>query len=317
MKVEQLNSFSELEIVAASLPNGGVFQSPGYLKAFSDNFSNKNQLILLAVKEGEEIKGYGVFEAWEKKAMFLGMKPVLGKEEVTDFGDMVYLQGEGKRVWQVTVEWLKNNGYQELQLDYVREDGESMEFLKNQGEARQQEVSPYIDLPKSFEGYLEKMQRKHRKELKRKIKRLEEKRNYYECSEKTLERDFEEFVRLHRLSDPEKRKFMSEKMKRFFYQVKTTKLSGWQSKLCFLKINNRPVAGVMTFENEREVWLYNSGYDPKYQYYSVGLLLKSYKIKKAIEEGKKKYDFLRGSERYKYELGAKEMKLWQIKLLLE
>ena len=36
--------------------------------------------------------------------------------------------------------------------------------------------------------------------------------------------------------------------------------------------------------------------------------------KDAIESGKKKYDFLRGGERYKYELGAKDLQLYKIEV---
>ena len=72
-----------------------------------------------------------------------------------------------------------------------------------------------------------------------------------------------------------------------------------------LKIEGKIATGIMSFESQDEYWLYNSGYDPEFSYYSVGLLLKAHSIKKAIEAGKKKYDFLRGNERYKYELGGK------------
>ena len=63
-----------------------------------------------------------------------------------------------------------------------------------------------------------------------------------------------------------------------------------------------------------EWWLYNSGYDPSYSFYSVGLLLKAQSIHWAIEQGKKKYDFLRGNERYKYDLGAKNLRLYRIEI---
>jgi len=47
------------------------------------------------------------------------------------------------------------------------------------------------------------------------------------------------------------------------------------------------------------------------------LLLHAYKIKDAIEKRKKTYDFMRGTERYKYDLGGKDMKLYKIELMSE
>jgi len=252
------------------------------------------------------------------KVVFLGMKPVLGKEEVTDYGDIV--AKDKRQAWEEVVKEMKGKGLKRLQLDYVREDSETIKALKDlQGQTlkvQEQEVALYIDLPKTWNEYLDSLERKHRKELKRKIKRLEDQNKFYQCTKETVERDFEEFVRLHKLSDPGKNKFMSDKMKAFFWDVKTMQIDGWWSNLCFLKLEKKVVASVMCFESEEEVWLYNSGYNPEYSYYSVGLLLKSYKIKKAIKEGKKKYDFLRGGERYKYELGGKDLQLYKIEIEL-
>ncbi len=278
----------------------GLFQSSEYLKIFAKNFCDEKDVLL------------NVFEALEDKVVFLGMKPVLNGQEVTDYGDI-----PDPTDWPEILKQLKEKGYKKLQLDYVREDsGTYTKFttLRQGFGVARQEVSPYIDLPKTWEEYLVRLPRRERKELKRKIKRLEETDSFYSCSEETVKADFEDFVRLHRLSDPQKGKFMSEEMKQFFWQVKTMQTEGWRQYLCFLKLENKPVASVMTFESESEVWLYNSGFDPNYSFYSVGLLLKAYKIKKAIEEGKKRYDFLRGAERYKYDLGGKDLRLYRIEI---
>lgn len=287
----------------------GLFQLREYQEVFAKHFCRKEELIWTK---------YGGFSSKGEVVKFLGMETVLGGEEVTDYGD---IKAQDKRsAWSEVIRELKEKGFKKLQLDYVREDSETYSFFKDDKSLDvtrdKQEVAPYIELPESFDEYLGTLKRKHRKELKRKIKRIERENSFYQCTRETVEQDFEEFVRLHRLSDPQKNKFMSEKMKRFFWDVKTMKVEGWQSHLCFLKIEDKPVASIMTFESDEEVWLYNSGYDPEFSYYSVGLLLKSYKIKKAIEAKKKRYDFLRGGERYKYELGGKDLQLYKIEIEL-
>jgi CelD/BcsL family acetyltransferase involved in cellulose biosynthesis len=45
---------------------------------------------------------------------------------------------------------------------------------------------------------------------------------------------------------------------------------------------------------------------------SVGLLNKALCIREAIEEGRRAFDFLRGSERYKYDLGGTDRLLYRI-----
>ena len=71
-----------------------------------------------------------------------------------------------------------------------------------------------------------------------------------------------------------------------------------------MEINGQKVAAVMCFDYGNSRFLYNSGYDPEFRYYSVGLLLKAFSIQNAIESGLNYYDFLRGGEPYKYDLGG-------------
>ncbi|MCX6816641.1 MAG: GNAT family N-acetyltransferase [Candidatus Beckwithbacteria bacterium] len=274
----------------------GLFQTKEYGEIFAKNFCDPKNII------------DGIWEIYEDKLVLLGMKPVLphfaeasrgeGGQEVTD-----YAKTDIKQL---------PTGYKKIQLDYVREDSETYtHFAKSFARVTKQEVSPYIELPSSWEEYLGGLERKYRKELKRKFKRLGE-TEYQVVTEKNID----EFVRLHRLSDPAKNKFMSEPMAKFFKDVVEAKIPGWKVSLNFLKIEDKYAAGIMSFENQDEWWLYNSGYGPEFSFYSVGLLLKALSIKQAIEAGKKKYDFLRGSERYKYELGGKNLQLYKIEIEL-
>ena len=258
-----------------------LFQTKEYLNVFSRHFCRQEDIV------------DGLWEKYQGKLILLGMKPVLGKEEVTDFGHT-----------DITI---FPPGYKQIQLDYIREDSATYTRFKDQAEKI--EVSPYIDLPVTWEEYLAGLERKHRKELKRKFKRLEGADHEF-----INETNLPEFIRLHRLSDPAKNQFMSPAMAVFFEDVMTAAIPGWQTILSFLKIGDQFAVGVVGFVSRDEYWLYNSGYDPQFNYYSAGLVLKAQMIKWAIENGKKKYDFLRGGERYKYELGAKDLNLYRIEI---
>lgn len=258
-----------------------LFQTKEYLEIFAKHFCREQDIV------------DGIWEKQGDKLLLLGMKPVLGNEEVTDFGY--------SNIATLPV------GYKHFQLDYIREDSATYTRFKDQAEKI--EVSPFIDLPATWEEYLTGLERKHRKEIKRKFKRLEEVEHEF-----INEANFPEFIRLHRLSDPAKNKFMSPAMADFFQDVLEVKIPGWKTDLSFIKIDGQYAAGVVGFESDDEYWLYNSGYDPRFNFYSTGLLLKALTIKRAIEAGKKKYDFLRGGERYKYELGAKDLSLYRIEI---
>lgn len=321
VKVFEFEDFREMK--RRKSLEGGIpfFQSPFYWKVFGENFCKKEEILLLGVLKKGELVGYGAFERRNDKAFFLGMRPILGGEEVTDYGD-VFIKGDRElwlEGWRKILNWLKKNGAKKIQLDYVRGDSISLKIFKDgtffpNVKVLEQEVSVYIKLPESWDKYLENLTRKRRKEIRRKIRRLEEIRSFHFCTEETMGYDFEEFVRLCRLSSGAKKKFMSEEMKQFFWDLVRRVENGWEAKICFLKIKGKNAAGVMSFESKEEVLVYNSGYNPKFSFYSAGFLLKAFKIKRAIKEKKKIIDFMRGRERYKYDLGGKELKLYKIEV---
>jgi len=321
MKIKRIASFEDLEINLHTFVMQPIFQSTWYLKTFAKHFSQMDKVILLGIFKGDKFVGYGAFEEERDKIVFLGMKPVLTQEEVTDFGDIFLKDSSGGialEAWEEILRWSDDNNKSLLQLDYVREDSETYKIFKENkingtyAVITPQEVSPYLKLPGSWDKYLENLERKERKELKRKMRRLDTVRSYHVCSDETLAQDFEEFIRLHRLSDPQKKKFMSGRMKSFFWDLFMVKKNFWDVNLCFLEIDGSYIASIMSFDSEDQTLAYNSGYDPAYDFYSGGLLLHAFKIRESIEKKKSVYDFLRGGQRYKYDLGSAAHQLYKI-----
>ena len=315
IQIKKFNSFQN--IGELSLMPIMPFQSLWYQKIFIKHFCQEKDLILLGIYQDNNYIGYANFEKTADSVVFLGMKPVLNNQEVTDYGDILINSNESidwSEIWKSILQWFSENNFKKIQLDYVREDSKTYQLFKDK--AIKQVVAPYIDLPASWEEYLLSLDRVDRKELKRKLRRLEMIKNIYYCRQEVIQEDFKEFIRLHKLSSQAKNEFMSGEMKRFFWDLIIEKKPIWQTSLCFLKIEEKNTAALFFFENESQILGYNSGYDPNFNYYSVGLLLHAYKIKQAIESGRKRYDFMRGNERYKFDLGGKAMPLYQIKISL-
>ncbi len=318
---EAQSSWESLEKQAFHYP----FQAFWYQKVFAEAFSSKFDVVILGMYEEEFLLAIGGFEIDGKTARFLGTRDVSDTEglsqDITDFGDLLWSsEGKGKaeEIWESIKEYLKSQHVDTLQLDYVRDDSPTYLYFHTQKNIsiKQQEVSPFITLPYTWDEYLESLSKKDRHELKRKIKRLETQTSYKMCTNLTMPEDFEAFIRLHRLSDFQKEKFMTEKMKQFFWDVIATKKDTWDTHICSMFIDDKEVAAIMVFTNDKQMLLYNSGFDPEFGYFSVGLLIKAFLVKKAIEDKVKIYDFLRGNERYKYDLGAKDMPLFGITIPL-
>jgi len=287
-----------------------IFQTKEYLDLYTHHFvENKTAIV------------NGIFEVTpDNNAVLLGMKPVLHNQEITDYGD---IPNPTVETVNKHISVLRAQAISHIRFDYVRGDSQFFSTLSQLPHAilTQQEVAPYIDLPPTWEQYLESLQRTDRKELKRKWKRLETTNHNFRCIplrqgfeghvDTSQINAFDEFVRLHKLSTDSKNQFMSKEMELFFHDLYIMRVPSWQIKIAFLDIENKPAASVFYFENDRELLLYNSGHDSQYRYFSTGFLLCAHLIKKAIEMGKKRFDFMRGKERYKYELGGRDVRLYK------
>ena len=75
-------------------------------------------------------------------------------------------------------------------------------------------------------------------------------------------------------------------------------------RLAFLTVGDRRVAAGLMFRTADRYLYYNAGVDPDARDLSPGVLLVAEYVRRALDEGVRRFDFLRGDESYKYEWGA-------------
>ena len=81
-----------------------------------------------------------------------------------------------------------------------------------------------------------------------------------------------------------------------------------------LILEDKCVAINYIIQSNESFLLYNSGFDPTFSEYSVGLLNTAFAIEYAIISGQKEFNFLKGKEKYKYHLGAQDMNIFNISI---
>ena len=176
--------------------------------------------------------------------------------------------------------------------------------------------APFVSLPGSFEEYLERLGKKERHELRRKMRRAGELLPglAFRVTRTPMElvNDLPSFVDLHRKSHPAKEAFMDEAMAAFFREVAEGFLVSGRLRLAFLSTQGVDVASVFQFRIDGAFLLYNSGYDPVHRAANPGLVLIAHSIGQALDEGCAEYDFLRGTERYKYDLGGVDRMVYRL-----
>jgi CelD/BcsL family acetyltransferase involved in cellulose biosynthesis len=181
-------------------------------------------------------------------------------------------------------------------------------------------VTVEMDLPDSWEAYLEKLDKKQRHEVRRKLRRFWAAGNVkYHC-QKVDSQDVDEltntFLKLFSLSRGEKASFMTVRMQVFFRALAEAMAGIKLLRYGILEVESQPAAMIIGFDYNGTMYLYNSAYDPQYDSLSVGLLSKVLCIGESINLGRKKWDYLKGAERYKYQLGGREVKLYDCHVTL-
>ena len=178
-------------------------------------------------------------------------------------------------------------------------------------------VAPRVTLPSSVDEYFSSLTKKHRHELRRKLRRLH---NAGEIEQVELKSPQDvsdrmgDFIGMHRGSSIDKQEFMTAERESFFREIAVKLAEMDVTRLYFLNLNGESVATSLAFKVGSTKYLYNSGYVPERSRLAVGLLNHAINILASIDEGIKVYDFMRGDERYKYHLGAVDRRIYTARL---
>ncbi len=173
-----------------------------------------------------------------------------------------------------------------------------------------EDVCPVVELPTSggFEALLAGLEKKDRHELRRKVRRAEGVGQVRLVDAADPLAELDTFVDLHQrrwgaegLFPPTEGGRQSRRFLERLFELAW--LEGWVC-LSFLEIGGRRIGAGITLDDGTTVYYYNAGFDPEASALSPGVLLAERLIRRAIELGRRRFDFLRGNEAYKYSWGA-------------
>jgi len=298
-----------------------VFVLPDWMQVWWQVFGAGYEMSIRTVRDGDKIIGIAPLMIKDRTACFIG------GTDVCDYNDFITVPGREKDFFNTLLDDMKSKNISSLELKHVRPDSTVLKNLVAIAEGRgyevvsvKEDVSVEMELPATFEEYLEKLDTKQRHEVKRKMRRLTEegKIEYRFIAEGgALMPAMDTFYRMFVESRQDKAAFLTEQMKSYFNLLVNTMAENGLLRLGILELDNKPVAEIMCFDYHDCIYLYNSGYDPQYVALSAGLLSKVFAIKDSIENGKKRFDFLKGAETYKYRLGGQEVPLYRCRIRIK
>lgn len=304
------------EILPQSATNT-VFVTPWWHKIWWDNFGEDGESLILSVSEDSRLLGIAPLMAGENGALTF-----LGDKDLYDYLDFIVSLDRQDEFYPAMVDHLSTLDWTTLDLPSLPSGSPTLERVPELARAKgwdvsveEEETTPKTELPGSWDEFLAGLRKKDRHELRRKLRRLDresENRQYAAANGDSLDGSMREFFTLLRASRQDKNEFMTPDRERFFLDMARELASRDQFRLYFLEVDGEKAAACICFDYGGDFLLYNSGYEPGYSRLSVGLINKALSIRTAIEENRKAFNFLKGDERYKYNLGGRDEAVFHI-----
>ena len=310
---EFLPEWEELLLVS---PVKSLYLTPQWQQVWWDNFGDGRKMAGFYLRDEGSLMAVASLSRQGEEVTFTG------NPDTFDYNDFLVRPGYETAFFSRLLRSLEADQVKTMTLYSLMETSPTLVHLPEQArhqgfrvEIIEEDVAPGLELPSSWDGYLDRLSKKDRHELRRKLRRLDSVETWrWYCIDDPdeVDRRLDDFLRLMRMSDRDKDAYMTVERVGFFRSMARLTTSLGLLKLFFLEIDGQSVATTLCFDYGASRMLYNSGYDPDYAYYSVGLLLNALCLRNAIEQGKGYFDFLRGSEPYKYHLGGKDHILYQM-----
>lgn len=305
-------------------PNRQVFAYPEWNRAWWEEFNTGKELHLLTIRNGAD--AVGIVPLYRKVDGERRILRFVGGIDLTDYLGPICSPDARDDVADAFVGWLANTdvGWDEFDAHNMPVPLGFADHLVERADARgfsftidQEETSAVLPLPGSWDEYLDGLGSKDRHELRRKRRRLA--RDHPDAvvrsvTDESFEFDLKTFVEMHREAGGHKGRFMRPDVTTFFERIGRVGLAKGWLRMDVLEVASKAIAMTFGFQIERKFYLYNSAYEPATARLSPGLVLTSKLVERAIAEGLELFDFLRGSERYKSQLGATPVPLNNVRV---
>ncbi len=320
MVTTPLTSFQEIQTEWENLlsvsPVNSLFLTPQWQQVWWETFGVGQGMAGFYVRTPDGVAGIASLVREGDTLSFVG------NQDTFDYNDFMVSPGFEDEFFHSLIHCLEDQRCNALELFSLVESSPTLTFLPDaarkhgyQVKVEQEDVTSGIGLPGTWDEYLSVLSKKDRHELRRKFRRLESSTEWrwYGISEPDeVAARVDDFISLMRQSRQDKDEYMTPKREQFFHHMAQRMAEEGLLRLFFMEIDNQPVATSLCFDYASSRLLYNSGYNPEYGYYSVGLLLNALCLKEAIEQKLGYFDFLRGPESYKKDLGGQQRNLYQM-----
>lgn len=257
------------------------------------------------VRKEKVLKSFSTHEV-----RFLGT----GEDVSPDYLDLIIMKDREEEAIDAFMKYIsRKDGWDVLNLTDMLSTSISYAILKKAAsdnglivERSECASCPYIQLPSSWDEYIEGLSTNMRYNVRRRMRNLEKnfKTRYFIWQDiEGLQNAMERLAFLHNKRWEEKSSIHSFSSKEYnaFHQAVAKEFvpKGWLQLSC-LELDGEIVGILYDYRYKNKIYYYQGGFDPSFYKYSLGLVLRAYVIQKAIEDGIKEIDLLKGGYDHKY-----------------
>ncbi|MEO7119166.1 MAG: GNAT family N-acetyltransferase, partial [Candidatus Limnocylindrales bacterium] len=184
-----------------------------------------------------------------------------------------------------------------------------------------EDVCPIVTLPEDggWDDYLATLEKKARHEIRRKIRRAEREGEIVFTSVEPTPENVEAFITLHQARWGDQGLFPQteggQRSRHFFHRIaELESAEGVNRQLEFgrVTVGGLLIFATVAFDDGATSYFYNAGMDPEARDLSPGVTGTAAYLKDHIDAGRRRFDFLRGNEPYKYEWGAVDEPIYRL-----
>ena len=280
---------------------------------------NKDLSILIFRDDDGQCVGIAPFCVAHERAFGIPIRvmKLIGSEEVcSEYLDVIVHKARANDVKRATAVYLQSAAvrWDILFFSDVREDSNIGAILnewsrtnKTTIHERIQTTNPFLRLPGREEVYLAGLGQNRRGSIQRKARKLEREHGFVISSitdGSDLDKAFAAFVALHQRAWTSRGlpgMFKRRRFLEFHHRIARRFAASDWLRLWFLLTGNTAVASLYGFHYRDTFYYYQSGFDPDWKPYGVGMVLLNHTILEAIRSNLNEYDFLRGDAAYKWD----------------
>lgn len=305
----------EWQTLFAASPAATPFMAPSWARAWWTHWGAGMHPLTIATREGEQLVGLATLALMRRGPLRIlttvGMEP-------GDYWDLLALPGRSAEVAElVAAELARRRGtWDALILRGLPPDSSFPRALTEAGLnviRRSPLAAPAIELPERYETYVQRLPAGRRQNLRRHLKRLDSGevalREIADPAEvpAALERwrgfRREQWQAAGRTIDPE---HVSQRFLAFMTDAVSALLPTGTALVWEFSSEQRVVGTYVNFADADAYYWYLGGFAPAATSLGLGKIAIAHGIRASIAAGRRRYDFTRGPEPYKYWYGAED-----------